>query len=205
MSGRDNEGLIPLEPASDHVSPPVSPLHPSESANVNTMSPPAQSSTLQESDAPVPTNTAPVSKAYEGQPDPDHLQAAPAPPYPGQPPAKEYPGQPVPDRLQPHQYYNPDGKPSTWSTALPLHAVQSVPCPVDCPVCRYREITRTEAVSGSTTHGWAAVLCCCCCLGCIPYLMTSLKDVQHFCGHCGARLAYWHNSGRVDVLQTRRA
>ena len=49
--------------------------------------------------------------------------------------------------------------------------------------------------------GWAAILCFCCCLGCVPYLMSSLKDVEHSCGKCGAKLAKWHNSGRVNVLQ----
>ena len=51
------------------------------------------------------------------------------------------------------------------------------------------------------SSGWAAILCFCCCLGCIPYLMSSLKDVEHSCGKCGAKLATWHNSGRVQVLQ----
>ncbi|KXG47195.1 LPS-induced tumor necrosis factor alpha factor [Penicillium griseofulvum] len=126
------------------------------------------------------------------------------------PPEKAYAGQPVPQYTQtaqpqqgagPQQFYTPSGHPSGYATAVPLHAVQSAPCPVDCPVCGKREMTRTQAISGGTTHGWAAVLCFCCCLGCIPYLMSSLKDVEHACGQCGAKLATWHNSGRVDVLQ----
>ncbi|CAG8158534.1 unnamed protein product [Penicillium olsonii] len=103
-------------------------------------------------------------------------------------PSKEYPNQP-----QPQQFYTPATHPSGYMTAVPLHSVQSAPCPVDCPVCGQREMTRVEAVSGGTTHGWAAILCFCCCLGCIPYLMTSLKDVDHSCGKCGAKLATWHN------------
>lgn len=55
--------------------------------------------------------------------------------------------------------------------------------------------------ANNLNSGWAAVLCFCCCLGCIPYLMSSLKDVDHYCGKCGAKLACWHNSGRVEVLQ----
>ncbi|CAG8927505.1 unnamed protein product [Penicillium salamii] len=112
---------------------------------------------------------------------------------------KEYPNQPP--QNHPQQFYTPAGHPSGYMTAVPLHSVQSAPCPVDCPVCGQREMTRVEAVSGGTTHGWAAILCFCCCLGCIPYLMTSLKDVEHSCGKCSAKLATWHNSGRVQVLQ----
>ncbi|GFG12523.1 conserved hypothetical protein [Aspergillus udagawae] len=91
------------------------------------------------------------------------------------------------------------GHPSGYNTATPLHALQRGPTPVDCPVCGHREMSRVEAHSGNTTHGWAAVLCCCFCLGCIPYLMSSLKDVDHYCGKCGVMLATWRNSGRVDV------
>lgn len=91
------------------------------------------------------------------------------------------------------------GQPSGYNTATPLHALQRGTTPVDCPVCGQREMTRVEPRSGNTTHGWAAVLCCCACLGCIPYLMSSLKDVDHHCGKCGVMLATWHNSGRVEV------
>ncbi|KAJ5312808.1 LPS-induced tumor necrosis factor alpha factor [Penicillium antarcticum] len=116
---------------------------------------------------------------------------------------KAYAGQPLPQQgpPQPNQYYTPYGHPSGYATAVPLHGVQSAPCPVDCPVCGEREMTRINPISGGTTHGWAAILCFCCCLGCIPYLMSSLKDVEHSCGKCNAKLAVWHNSGRVQVLQ----
>jgi len=46
---------------------------------------------------------------------------------------------------------------------------------------------------------WALGLCVCVCLGCIPFLMNSLKDVVHHCSHCGCRLATWHRSGAVEV------
>ncbi|KAJ5091963.1 LPS-induced tumor necrosis factor alpha factor [Penicillium alfredii] len=149
-----------------------------------------------------PVSPEPGAKAYPGQPTPDQLSPAPT----GQaqaayPTEKSYPGQPVAQAPPPNTYYTPFGQPTGYATVAPLHALQSAPSPVDCPVCGQREMTRTEAASGMTTHGWAAVLCFCCCLGCIPYLMTSLKDVDHFCGKCGAKLAKWHNSGHVDVLQ----
>ncbi|RAK75798.1 LITAF-like zinc ribbon domain-containing protein [Aspergillus fijiensis CBS 313.89] len=90
---------------------------------------------------------------------------------------------------------------SGYNNATPLHALQRGPAPVDCPSCGSREMTRVVAEAGNTTHAWAAVTCICCCLGCIPYLMSSLKDVHHYCGKCGALLATWHNSGRTDVHQ----
>ena len=48
---------------------------------------------------------------------------------------------------------------------------------------------------------WAALACVFACLGCVPYLITGLKDVQHKCGRCGVLLAEWHKSGRTVVLQ----
>lgn len=48
---------------------------------------------------------------------------------------------------------------------------------------------RIEFVSGGTTHMAAVVLCCCFCLGCIPYMASWFKDVEHKCGNCGALLA----------------
>ncbi|KAE8168222.1 LITAF-like zinc ribbon domain-containing protein [Aspergillus tamarii] len=105
----------------------------------------------------------------------------------------------------PQPYVHPaGGHPSGYNSATPLHALQRGPTPVDCPICGVREMTRTEAESGNTTHGWAAVICCCFCLGCIPYLMSSLKDYNHYCGQCGTMLATWHNSGRVEVHQNVR-
>ncbi|CAG7938325.1 unnamed protein product [Penicillium nalgiovense] len=164
---------------------------------------------------PTPINS-PSEKQYPHQP--DSIGQAPA--YDAStamtaPPEKAYPGQPLPEYAhaqaqaqaqlqgpgQPQQFYTPSGHPSGYAAAIPLHCVQSAPCPVDCPVCGQREMTSVQSVSGGTTHGWAAVLCFCCCLGCIPYLMSSLKDVEHSCGKCGAKLAKWHNSGRVNVLQ----
>lgn len=156
-------------------------------------------------------DTAPAS--YPGQPkgqpteynSPDDVKG-----YPGQPqPTHHDPSQQAPNyhqaQAQPGVYYTPYGPPSGYASATPLHALQSASAPVDCPSCGHREMTRTEAVTGMTTHGWAAVLCCCCCLGCFPYLMSSLKDVDHYCGKCGVKLACWHNSGRVQVMQTGSA
>ena len=46
---------------------------------------------------------------------------------------------------------------------------------------------------------WALGLCCIIGLGCIPYLMNSMKDVKHKCGRCGTLLATWHRSGNTEV------
>ncbi|KAL2069871.1 hypothetical protein VTL71DRAFT_14550 [Oculimacula yallundae] len=94
---------------------------------------------------------------------------------------------------------NGNGKPK-YQTATPLASLQGGPTPVDCPVCGVREMTRTEFVSGGSTHAWAALCCFCLCLGCIPYMVSSLKDCEHKCGSCGALLACWHRSGRTDVI-----
>lgn len=85
--------------------------------------------------------------------------------YPGQQPiqsvggeqpmstdSKAYPGQPMASQIQPQAYYTPFGQPTGYATAVPLHALQSAPCPVDCPSCGQREITRIQAVSGASTQ-----------------------------------------------------
>jgi len=46
----------------------------------------------------------------------------------------------------------------------------------------------------------ALLLCLTTCLCCIPYLATWFKDVRHSCGRCGALLAVWHRSGRVEIM-----
>lgn len=91
-------------------------------------------------------------------------------------------------------------KQSMYQSAIPLASLQGNPAPVDCPICHNREMTRVDYQSGGYTHVAAALLCFVFCLGCIPYLITSLKDVVHKCGHCGATLAIWHRSGRTEVL-----
>ncbi|KAF7888735.1 uncharacterized protein EAF02_003276 [Botrytis sinoallii] len=116
-----------------------------------------------------------------------------APPPQGQyPPQDHYPAQPPP------QANINQGK-NNYATAMPIRALQTGPTPVDCPVCGVREVTAVESHSGMTTHLIALLCCAVTCLGCIPYLISGLKDVEHKCGHCGALLAVWHRSGRTDV------
>ncbi|KAJ5370569.1 LPS-induced tumor necrosis factor alpha factor, partial [Penicillium cataractarum] len=184
----------------------ITPLSPSSEQSGTLL--PTYEKSRQEHEAPIPVHNPPTApeKAYNGQPveqaQGSYFNHAPAQ-YPSE--VKAYPGQPGPQQMQQHpqqqMYYTPYGHPSGYATAVPLHALQSAPCPVDCPACGRREMTRVEPITGLTTHGWAAVLCFCCCLGCIPYLMSSLKDVDHYCGGCGTKLACWHNSGRIQVFQ----
>ncbi|KAJ5880992.1 LPS-induced tumor necrosis factor alpha factor [Penicillium subrubescens] len=199
---QDSIGPISPEPTG------ITPLSPSSEQSGTLL--PTYEKSRQEHEAPIPVNNPPTApeKAYNGQPvdqiqqQQSYFNQAQAQ-YPSD--GKTYPGQPGPQQMQQHpqqqMYYTPYGHPSGYATAVPLHALQSAPCPVDCPACGRREMTRVEPVTGMTTHGWAAVLCFCCCLGCIPYLMSSLKDVDHYCGGCGTKLACWHNSGRIQVFQ----
>ncbi|KAH7410853.1 LITAF-like zinc ribbon domain-containing protein [Cadophora sp. MPI-SDFR-AT-0126] len=106
----------------------------------------------------------------------------------------------------PHQSFQVGAAPANtgkYQMATPLASLQQGPAPVDCPVCGVREMTRTEFVSGGTTHLSALLCCCCLCLGCIPYLASWFKDCEHKCGSCGALLAVWHRSGRTEVMAHR--
>ncbi|KAL5343037.1 LITAF-like zinc ribbon domain-containing protein [Aspergillus crustosus] len=129
--------------------------------------------------------------------------------YTASPPPSELPTQhdysnPSPHMYPPQPQQRPQQQPiiqqpGQYPTAVPLHALQRTSQVVDCPVCGQREMTRTEGVTGKTTHGWAGVLCFCACLGCIPYLAAAFKDINHMCGRCGHLLATYHNSGHVEV------
>jgi len=116
-----------------------------------------------------------------------------------------------PDYNQPNGDFNEKGMPqqipqraapprNNYQMATPLPSLQQSPVPVDCPVCRVREMTRVEFVSGGTTHLTAVLCCLCLCLGCVPYLANWFKDCEHRCGNCGELLAVWHRSGRTEVL-----
>ncbi|RAL61002.1 hypothetical protein DID88_010098 [Monilinia fructigena] len=137
-------------------------------------------------------------------------QQAP-PQYQSPPPGQEqYQYQAPPlgqEQYPPQNHYAPQAPPqaninqgkNNYATAMPIHSLQSGPTPVDCPVCGVREVTSVEHHSGMTTHLIALLCCAVTCLGCIPYLVSGLKDVEQKCGHCGALLAIWHRSGRTEV------
>jgi hypothetical protein len=86
-----------------------------------------------------------------------------------------------------------------FQSSTPIASLNRGCAPADCPACGQRSMTTVAYEIGNTTHAWALGLCCLACLGCIPYLMNSLKDVQHRCGRCGVLLATWHRSGTTEV------
>ncbi|KAE9368135.1 hypothetical protein N431DRAFT_429332 [Stipitochalara longipes BDJ] len=110
---------------------------------------------------------------------------------------KQYQQQAIPQQQQMPQQPLPQ---NNFASATPLVSLQQGPAPVDCPMCRVRQMTRVEFVSGGTTHLVALLCCLGLCCGCIPYLTTWFKDVEHKCGNCGALLAVWHRSGRTEVI-----
>lgn len=159
-------GLIPVEAPPYPGHSPVSPAPPntetidhapvSEQGTGTYMSTNSEKPPLHgDYDGPTPVHPGADAKAYPGQPYPEPLH----PDHPGQYPVnspsdvKAYPGQPNPEHMhQPQVYYTPYGHPSGYATATPLHSLQSASCPVDCPACGQREMTRVQAVAGMTTQ-----------------------------------------------------
>ncbi|OAP63355.1 hypothetical protein AYL99_02582 [Fonsecaea erecta] len=122
-------------------------------------------------------------------------------PGPMQPPSHEYPekayGHPQMPSQQPYGQRSVSGQ-FRQTVAIPNLGMSAAP--VDCPACGQRAMTNVSYHTGNTTHVWAGVACCLTGLLCfVPYLMNSLKDVQHRCGVCGVLLATWHKSGVVEV------
>ncbi|EON64813.1 hypothetical protein W97_04047 [Coniosporium apollinis CBS 100218] len=108
--------------------------------------------------------------------------------------------QPQQQQMMPQQHQMQPMQPGTvYQNATPIASLGRSAAPADCPACGQRSMTQTSYEVGNSTHAWALGLCCCLCLGCIPYLMNSLKDVQHKCGKCGVLLATWHRSGTTEV------
>ncbi|PVG00688.1 hypothetical protein CPB86DRAFT_782522 [Serendipita vermifera] len=116
------------------------------------------------------------------------------PPQQGVPPGYQYnPGAP---QFMPQQ-------PGAPLTATPIPALNRSSAPVDCPVCGQRALTSTRKVVGSSNHLWAAIACFFFCLGCIPYLLDDLKDVEHSCSNCGTHLATFYKSGGTEPMVRR--
>ncbi|KAH8743715.1 LITAF-like zinc ribbon domain-containing protein [Hyaloscypha sp. PMI_1271] len=88
---------------------------------------------------------------------------------------------------------------SRYLQSTPIPALGRSAAPVDCPACGRREMTNVSFKISNSTHVWSLGFCCVFCLGCIPYLMNSLKDVQHKCGGCGVLIATWHRSGSIET------
>ncbi|XP_063544931.1 uncharacterized protein LOC134753098 [Cydia strobilella] len=60
------------------------------------------------------------------------------------------------------------------------------PCPIVCPECGYSGMSVVVSKITMCTHLCAIVLCLFCCWVCapLPYLMSSCKDVYHYCSSC---------------------
>jgi LITAF-like zinc ribbon domain len=58
--------------------------------------------------------------------------------------------------------------------------------PITCMNCKKKGMSRVTAENGTMVFVSAAVCCFCVCLGCIPFMIDSLKDHNHFCQHCNA-------------------
>lgn len=149
------------------------------------------------------------------------------PQYPSNVYQEKYIGDPVrtqsdraPERVatQSQPRHSPNSS-REYLTATPIRSLTNHAAPVDCPMCGKRAMTRTTAKSGNFTQYvprcfilrggrilmkgslWGVLTCAFLCLGCIPYFISSLKDVKHNCSNCGALLVIWHRSGGgVDVL-----
>jgi len=141
--------------------------------------------------SPLPTNNDPITTLSPSHPPPPPAYTLHEPPASGgekSPPLYLQQGLPRQQR-------------KTYLTATPLASLQQGPAPVDCPVCGVREITSVEFTSGNFTHLSAIACLMIHGLWCIPYLMNAFKDAEHKCGNCGALLAVWHRSGRIEVRQ----
>lgn len=87
-----------------------------------------------------------------------------------------------------------------YDNATPLSTLTRSSAPVDCPACSHRGMTNTSYKNGNTTRAWAlGTLLVTWSLCCIPYCVSSTKDVVHKCGNCGVALATWHRSGHTEV------
>ncbi|KAF1953658.1 hypothetical protein CC80DRAFT_569124 [Byssothecium circinans] len=170
----------------------------------------------------VPMNQYPQSPDVTGQQPPvyhqdpnqpqfqqNQMHAQPQQPqqtFGGSPPPQQHQGYALPGQPQhPGLVAGNPGMPpqqqsgTVYQNATPIASLNRGPSPADCPACGQRAMTNISYETGNTTHAWALGLCCFACLGCIPYAMNSLKDVQHKCGKCGVLLATWHKSGTTEV------
>ncbi|KAI5639299.1 LITAF-like zinc ribbon domain-containing protein [Phthorimaea operculella] len=79
------------------------------------------------------------------------------------------------------------------------------PMPVICPECGYTGLTTTQSKITLCTHLCALLLCLFCCWVCapLPYIMSSCKDVYHYCGNCNALLGMYSPSNPEPTYTMR--
>ncbi|KAF2897088.1 hypothetical protein ILUMI_09088 [Ignelater luminosus] len=102
------------------------------------------------------------------------------------PPPNYSPAVPIPEVVP------PPGPSTSCPAPIPEPVFGPNPQRVTCPSCRSSITTRVEAESSTRTHIIAALLCLvsCCCL---PYLIDSCKNKNHYCPSCGAYLGAYTN------------
>ncbi|EXJ56403.1 hypothetical protein A1O7_06746, partial [Cladophialophora yegresii CBS 114405] len=84
--------------------------------------------------------------------------------------------------------------------ATPIHDLGHVEAIIDCPYCGTRGKTKTNLTSGNMNHAWAGCLFVITFIfAFVPYMCSSLKNVEHRCRSCGKRLAIWHRSGHTQL------
>ncbi|PKS13125.1 hypothetical protein jhhlp_000467 [Lomentospora prolificans] len=136
---------------------------------------------------------------------PVQYQGAPPPVYQQQPVGAPQPlGSPQPQPGYGPPQHQPTGFGAQYGIApdaygVPLVSLAAQPAPVQCPNCHQRVMTAVGYEAGGFTHLMALLACCVICLGCIPYMIASLKDVHHKCPNCNTPLATYHRSGRTEV------
>ncbi|KAF5657755.1 litaf zinc finger [Fusarium denticulatum] len=91
--------------------------------------------------------------------------------------------------------------------SVPLDELKDRSATVICPRCEVRTRTITEVKSGNVTHLTAGVLVVASVLllAWVPYVISGLKNVLHYCGNCNLFLAEYHRSGRTEVARYSKA
>jgi len=184
----------------------ASPVSPGGYSYQSSQTPPYTQAVMQPM-AQVPAQPAPPGQVFQGQA-PLEVSTGQAPPgqvmyYAAPMAGSQQQGYPPQAVAMPVMVQQPVQMQQTttqqYQIAVPLASLNQGSAPVDCPACHQRAMTNISHEVGGTTHAWAALLCFFLLLGCIPYMMTEMKDVAHRCSKCGALLATWHRSGRTIV------
>ncbi|KAI4591629.1 Piwi-like protein 2 [Pestalotiopsis sp. 9143b] len=88
------------------------------------------------------------------------------------------------------------------AVVTPLHLLGPAPACIDCPYCSRRGLTRVdESDSGMTFVAGIGLGVICICLACLPCCLHWFQDRDHFCAHCGRRVAHVpQGSGVAQVV-----
>jgi lipopolysaccharide-induced tumor necrosis factor-alpha factor len=92
-------------------------------------------------------------------------------------------------------YMPPTGTVTYGIQVVPVVSFNKNPVPCTCPNCRSMIVTRVEETTGLLA--WVLCLLLCifgCWLGCclIPFCISDLQNVQHYCPNCNAFIGEYH-------------